>query len=149
MLANKELCGFSYIVMVHVNNLSCTNSGITHCHAPCIAQVILQPPESTTAALGTNATFSCRGNRKVLWEINGTQVTDASQVPMFSSIICVFVPLPKDSSSELIVTASIKTNASLEIVCVVQPRLGVQPWSSNKSSPVHLLVYGKSAQSCL
>ena len=106
--------------------------------------MISQPPESTTAALGTNATFSYRGTGSVLWEINSTQVRAASQVPLFSSI-CVFVPLPNDSSNELFVTASTTTNASLMIVCVVQPSPGVQPWSSNKSSPVQLLVYGKSA----
>ena len=109
-----------------------------------IAQVISQPPESTTAALGANATFSCRGNGKVLWEINNTQVRDASQLPTFSSI-CVFAPLPKDSSSELIVTASTTTNASLIIICVVEPGANVRPWSSNESSPVQLLVYGKCA----
>ena len=131
MLTDKALLdGFSYPLMYDKS---------------WIAHVILQPPESTTAALGTNATFSCRGSGRVLWQINGTQVQDAGQVPMFSSI-CVFVPLPKDSSNELIVTASTTTNASLMIVCVVEPRPGVQPWSSNiKSSPVQLLVYGKCA----
>jgi hypothetical protein len=107
--------------------------------------VILEPPESTTAALGTNATFSCHGNGKVLWQINSTQVQDASQVPEFSSTLCVFVPLPNDNMSELIVTASIKTNASLMLTCVVEPSPDVMPWSSDKSSPVQLLVYGKSA----
>ena len=112
---------------------------------PCsTAQMISQPPENTTAALGANATFSCHGTGSVLWQINGTQVQDASQLPMFSNV-CVFVPLPNDSSSELIMTASTTTNASLTIVCVVQPSPGVQPWSSIKSSPVQLLVYGKSA----
>ena len=106
--------------------------------------MISQPPESTTAAQGANATFSCHGNGKVLWEINRTQIRDASQLPIFSSI-CVFVPLPNDSSSELTVTASTTTNASLTIICVVEPGANVRPWSLNKSSPVQLLVYGKCA----
>ena len=43
--------------------------------------MMTQPPVSTTAALGANATFSCRGTGGVLWQINGTQVQAASQVP--------------------------------------------------------------------
>ena len=105
--------------------------------------MILQPPESTTAALGANATFSCRGNGKVLWEINGTQVQDASQVQMFSSIY-VFVPLPNDSISELIVTASTTINASLTIVCIVEPEHYNNIIAYN-SSQVQLFVYGKCA----
>jgi hypothetical protein len=112
---------------------------------PCsIAQVILQPPVTTTAALGTNATFFCRGTGSVLWQINGMQVINADQVPIFSSIY-VFVPLPNDSISELIVTESTTTNASLIIICVVVDSFDEWPWTSNKSSPVQLLsVYGKS-----
>jgi hypothetical protein len=96
---------------------------------------------STTAALGTNATFSCRGTGSVLWQINGTQVRDASQVPAFASILLVYVPLPRDSSSELIVTATRETNASLMIICVVDPGIGMG--NLVRSDPVQLLVYGK------
>ena len=99
-----------------------------------------QPPESTTAALGTNATFSCRGAGSVLWQINGTQVQDASQVPAFESIL-VYVPLPRPSSSELIMTATEVTNATLMIICVVDPGIGMG--SLVRSEAVHLLVYGK------
>ena len=38
------------------------------------AQLITQPPENAVAAQGTNATFTCRGNGEVFWEITGTQV---------------------------------------------------------------------------
>ena len=92
---------------------------------------------STTAALGTNATFSCRGTGSVLWQINGTQVRVASQVPIFESIL-VYVPLPSDSFSELIVTA---TNTILVIICVVDPGIGMG--DVMKSDAVQLLVYGK------
>ena len=72
--------------------------------------MISQPPVSTTAALGTNATFSCRGAGSVLWQINGTQVQAqaASQVPKFENaqVQVFFFPLPRPSSSELIVTAT-------------------------------------------
>ena len=104
--------------------------------------MITQPPVSTTAALGTNATFSCRGTGSVLWQINGTQVRDASQVPNFENAQ-VFVPLPTPTSSELIVTATEVTNASLMIICVVDP--GVEIGNVVMSDAVQLLVYGKSA----
>ena len=95
---------------------------------------------STTAALGTNATFSCRGAGSVLWLINGTQVQDASQLPAFERIL-VYVPLPRPSSSELIVTATEVTNATLEIICVVDPGIGMG--DPVKSDAVQLLVYGR------
>ena len=108
--------------------------------------MISQPPLSTTAALGTNATFSCRGTGSVLWQINGTQVQDASQVPAIASVL-VFVPLPRPNSSELIVTATEITNASLMIICVVDS--GIEMGDLLRSDPVHLLVYGMPAQSII
>ena len=104
------------------------------------AQMITQPPESTTVALDTNATFSCRGIGSVLWQINGTQVLDAGQVPKFVSTQ-VFVPLPRDNFSELIVTATEETNATLAIICIVNPFRGVE--TTMESGPVRLLVYGE------
>ena len=104
--------------------------------------MITQPPVSTTAALGTNATFSCNGTGIVLWQINGTQILDASQVPAFESVL-VYVPLPRDSSSELIVTATELINASLVIICIVDPGIGMGDILT--SDPVHLLVYGTPA----
>ena len=106
--------------------------------------MIIQPPVSTTAALGTNATFSCRGTDNVLWEINGTQIHDASQVPNFESIL-VYVPPPTLSSSELIVTATEVTNATLVIVCAVDPGIGMGMGDILMSDPVQLLVYGMPA----
>ncbi len=115
-----------------------------HSHTP-TAQLITQPPVSTAAALGTNATFSCRGTGSVLWQINGTQVRDTSQVPAFERIQ-VYVPLPRDGSSELIVTASRETNASLVIICVVDPGIGMG--NLVRSDPVQLLVYGTLSSDC-
>ena len=103
--------------------------------------MITQPPESITAALGTNATFSCHGESIVLWQINRTQVRVEGQVPCFANIQ-VFVPLPRDSFNELIVTATRVTNATLEIRCVVDHITNVM--GSKASDPVKLLVYGKS-----
>ncbi len=103
------------------------------------AQTIIQPPVSTTAALGTNATFSCRGAGSVLWQINGTQVLDAGQVPVFERVQ-VYVPLRRANSSELIVTATRQTNATLEIICAVDQ--GIVMGDLVRSDAVHLLVYG-------
>ena len=107
--------------------------------------MITQPPESATAALGTNATFSCRGTGSVLWQINGSQVQDASQLSLLASFK-VFVPLPRQSFSELIVTATRATNATLEIICLVDPGVGMGDIVA--SDPVQLLVYGKYIYLC-
>ena len=96
---------------------------------------------STTAALGTNTTFSCHGIGRVLWQINGSQVRDASQLPIFARIQ-VYIPLPRDDFSELIVTATRETNATLVIICVVDPGIGMGNFV--RSNPVQLLVYGMS-----
>ena len=102
--------------------------------------MLIQPPVTTTVALGANATFTCRGIGRVLWQINSTQVQDGSQVPAFANIR-VFVPLPRYNYSELIVTATNETNATLMISCVVDPFDSVG--GSIKGDPVQLLVYGK------
>ena len=117
---------------------SCILFALSHTHST--AQTIVQPPVSTTAAMGTNATFSCLGTDSVLWQINGTQVQDASQLPAFERIL-VYVPLPRPSSSELIVTATEVTNATLEIICAVDPGIGMG--GILRSDAVHLLVYGR------
>ena len=109
-------------------------------HTHSTAQILVQPPESTTAALGANATFSCRGEGTILRQFNNTVVQDESQVPLFANIQ-VFVALPRDDFSELIVTATRVTNATLVIVCVVDPGVGMGDLV--RSDPVQLLVYGK------
>ena len=70
----------------------------THTHTQHTGQMITQPPVSTTAALGTNATFSCRGIGRVLWLINGTQVKSASQPPVFAKAQ-IFVPQYQETIS--------------------------------------------------
>ena len=103
--------------------------------------MITQSPVSVTAALGTNATFSCRGIGKVLWQINRTQVRTAGQVPVFANTQ-IFVPLPRDNFSELTVTATRETNATLMIMCHVDPFEGVG--DADTSDEVRLLVYSMS-----
>ena len=112
----------------------------THTHTHLTAQTLTQSPESTTAALSTDATFSCCRTGSVLWQINGSQVQDASQLPIFARVQ-VYVPLPRDGFSEMIVTATRDTNATLVIICVVDPGIGMG--NIVRSNPVQLLVYGK------
>ena len=104
------------------------------------AQLITQPPESTTAALSTNATFSCHGNGEILWEIDGTQVMTEQRVQLFSREK-VYVPLPTPSVSELIMTATEVNNFTRTIQCVVDQGIGVG--EIEDSDPVYLFVYGK------
>ena len=100
---------------------------------------------NTTAALGTNATFSCRGDSNITWEINGRQIRDRDEVDTFRTQLKVYVPLPKPSFSELIFTASTTTNCT-SVVCLVGPRNG----PVNTSEEVKILAYGKfrSEHSC-
>ena len=107
------------------------------------AQLIAVPPESATAALGTNATFTCRGNGDVFWEISGTQVQTEQLVQLFA-VEKVYVPLPTPSISQLIMTATEMNNFTRTIQCLtVDPGVGVGPYAYEKSDPVHLLVYGE------
>ena len=80
-----------------------------------IAQLITDSPKNVTAALGTNATFSCRGNGEIRWEIAGTHVLTEQQVQLFSQEK-VYVPLPTPSFSELIMTATEMYNFTTTII---------------------------------
>ena len=103
--------------------------------------MITQPPEKVTAALGTNATFSCCGNGDVFWKINGIQVTTEQLVQNFAEL-GVYVPLPAPSVSELIMTATEMNNSSRIIQCLVvqEGNVAVKP---NESDCVHLIVFGE------
>ena len=73
------------------------------------------PKNVTCTALGTNTTFSCRGNGEIRWEIAGTQVLTEQQVQLFSQEK-VYVPLPTPSVSELIMTATEMNNFTTTII---------------------------------
>ena len=102
--------------------------------------MITQPPVSTTAALGTNATFSCHGDGKVSWKINNTQANTPELVPQFAQEN-IYVPLPLQGSSELIITATADNNFTRLIQCNVA--LDSIPAQAVDSEIVHLLVYGE------
>ena len=125
---------FSYSHLLHT--LTHTNMYIT-CTT---AQLITQPPSDITAALGTNATFSCRGNGDIIWEIGGTQVQTELFVELFANEK-VYVPLSTVSVSELIMTATEMNNFTRTIQCLVDPGIGVG--EVVESDPVRLLVYGE------
>ena len=109
-----------------------------------IAQQITQPPVNTTAALGTNATFSCSGvGDQIFWEASGTVITTAELVMNFASQVQVYAPLPTDQgSSELFVMATIGNNASLPIRCNVGVG-NIVTGTVVESSTVFLTVYGE------
>ena len=128
------------ITLVYVCTHNTHTHTHTHTHTP--AQLITQPPESTTAALGTNATFTCAGNGQVRWQVTGTQVLTQELVELFAAD-GVYVPLPTPNFSELIITASVKYNVTGQgaVVCQVDPGIGVG--QVEESDPVRLLVYGE------
>ena len=102
-----------------------------------------QPPVNTTAALGMNATFSCRGDGKVSWKINNTQGNSADLVPLFAQQH-IYIPLPSLGSSELIVTATSDNNFTRAIQCNVASENN--NIAAVDSEIVHLLVYGEYRQ---
>ena len=81
-------------------------------------QMITQPPVSTTAALGTNATFACHGDAQVFWKITGTSITSADQLPIFAREK-IYASLPTPRFSELIMTATAENNFTRTIQCLV------------------------------
>ena len=116
----------------------------THTHTLSTAQQITQPPVNTTAALGTNATFSCSGvGDQIFWEVSNTQIITSDLVMNFASQVQVYAPLPTDQGySELFVMATIGNNASLPIRCNVG--VGNAPTGNIvESNTVFLTVYGK------
>ena len=100
--------------------------------------LIIQPPVNTTAALGTNVTFSCHGNGSVLWKINGQQIRDAIQLPVFE-MVRLYVPLPKEDYSELFIATTLENNATRLIQCIVEQGITGR---IKMSETVTLLVYG-------
>ena len=107
--------------------------------------MIIQPPVSTTAALGTNATFTCHGDGKVFWGISGTQVTTSERVSLFAEEQ-IYVPIPNESFTELIMTATVDNNFTHEIQCLVAISIVDMPVTSEI---IHLLVYGECVVSYL
>ena len=105
----------------------------------CAGQMITQPPVSTTAALGTNATFTCRGDALVFWSISGTQLITSELVSLFAQEQ-IYVPLPTLSYSELIMTGTADNNFTRPIRCLVALSSIDPPVPSEM---VYLLVYGE------
>ena len=95
---------------------------------------------NTTIALGTNATFSCRGNGQVVWDISNTQVRTPDVVQSFAEVE-VYVPLPTPNFSELIVKGTVDNNFTRPIRCVVEPDNVLE--ANEESDAVYLLVYGE------
>ena len=105
--------------------------------------MILNPPKNVTAALGTNATFSCRASGgHIVWEVAGTQIRDLSN-QQSAAQAKIYAPLPTTNYSELIMTATSDNNVTRMIECIVGPLSGVDATAS--SELVRLLVYGKSS----
>ena len=104
------------------------------------AQSIVDPPRNTTTALGTNATFSCRGNGEVMWEVSGTQIQDSSQLGSFAAVK-VYPSLPTQGFSVLIMTGTTENNGNRTIQCLVSDPNN--PLANEESDVVHLLVYGE------
>ena len=100
-------------------------------------QLITLPPVNTTVALGTNATFTCRGDNIITWEIANVQIREPTQADVYRTQHKIYVPLPKSNFSELIITARNVTNYTISIVCVVGDGVVI------KSEEVKLLAYGK------
>ena len=96
---------------------------------------------NTTAALGTNATFSCEGNSNITWEIANRQIRHCDDADEFRTLYKMYVPLPKPNFSELIITASSNTN-STSIICLVGPSNGFSNQVTESEEAI-ILAYGE------
>ena len=101
--------------------------------------MITQLPVSTAAALDMNATFTCGGDDIVTWEVIGTRITSADQLPIFAREK-IYASLPTPRFSELIVTATAENNFTRTIKCLVT--LGTIDTPA-ESEIVRLFVYGE------
>ena len=110
-----------------------------HTHTHTTGQMIIKPPVNATAALGTNATFTCRGDAQVYWKITGTQAITQELVSLFAKEQ-VYVPLHEQGFSELIITATEGNNFTRTIQCLVASSITSEPVESEM---VRLLVYGE------
>ena len=92
--------------------------------------------------MNVNVSFRCTVNSTVtiIWSINGTQVTVESQVVNFANSF-VYVPLPSDDHSEVIITAR-KSNNNTMVQCVAIDFATV-PLTPQFSDEVILKVYGE------
>ena len=104
------------------------------------AQMIAESPVTATVALGMNATFSCRGDNNITWEVKELQIRDRTQVDIHRAHK-IYVPLPKPNFSELIITATNVTNYT-SVVCIVGPSNSIGG-RAMKSNEARLLVYGE------
>ena len=104
--------------------------------------MITQPPKNVTAALSTNATFSCHASGgHIVWEVAGTQIRDLFN-QQSAAQAKIYAPLPTMNYSELIMTATSANNVTRMIECIVGPLSGVGETAS--SELVRLTVFGKS-----
>ena len=131
---HKQLC-----TLQRVQTVFC-HDDVTHTHT---AQLITDPPRNTTTALGTNATFTCRGNGEIMWEISNTQIQELSQLDNFAAV-GIYPSLPTQGFSELIMTGTTgddANNVTRAIQCIIiDPN---NPLTTEDSGVVRLLVYGE------
>ena len=120
----------------------CALTNICTCalHIMHAAQLIAESPVTATVALGMNATFSCRGDNNITWEVNGLQIRGHTQVDDRRAHK-VYVPLPKPNFSELIITATNITNYT-SVICIVGPSNSIGD-NAVKTNEARLLVYGE------
>ena len=83
-----------------------------------ILLAVLSPPVGSVAPLNVNVSFRCTVSSgiTIIWSINQTQISVDTQVGFFASRF-LYVPLPTNDHSEMIITAR-KSNNNTMVECV-------------------------------
>ena len=113
------------------------------CFVTTVGAVITEAPQNTRAPIGTNVTFTCRGNGLIIWIIGGLQVRSPSRVASLAEE-GVFVELGRHNFSEVMMTATVNLNMSNFRFITCRVEVGdVISGDAVNSEEVSLFVYGE------
>ena len=121
-----------YVAIINLLTLITFNTGVT-------ASLFTHSPESVTAYLGDQASFSCitDGSHLLVWTVNGVE----ARFPEVHNKGINFVHFGANAEmSNLTVLASLQNNNS-EIICIQQNVMTGQELA--RTTPVYLYVQGK------
>ena len=109
-----------------------------------VTAVITEAPQNITAPIGTNVTFTCRGNGEIIWIVGEVQARSQSRVTSLAEE-GVFVELGRFNFSQVVMFATVNLNMSnfRFVSCRVETGDIISGSDSVDSQEVSLLAYGE------